>query len=425
MVHNMVWFACVLSSVSAASTDWKTVTTTANQCWANIASCPKHPSSGNREWKHKNNIASESKCLEHARHVWNWCGSVEGAVVKTRFTSAGETFVETISVCGDAELDAQGKCSRTGCWRTVGSCPNHPTSSLIGKWGKQQGAERTEKQCHDQAIHVRSWCGTANNDMSGSRFYGTGAWKTGIEVSTITATCTTGFEPRAGSGVCQKVGCWNKISACPAHPTHGGVAEPVPNTHLTKENCAKAATWIGADWCKLDGPNDTSTTTWYGKDGEENGRKGTASSFSPAPTAAPVVVKKKVATTTAAPCPQVKCANPAPCSYVPSALLNADGCPMHPCGIRTCKTTQAPTAANCPITCMAFDKDGARINGPSVKTVHHIKTKHTTSNDAGEHGPSTVHADCKKTVGGCQVSKVITHTCAHNQETGVCACTCK
>ena len=32
---------------------------------------------------------------------------------------------------------------------------------------------------------------------------------------------------------------------------------------------------------------------------------------------------------------------------------------------------------------------------------------------------------CKKTVGGCQVSKVITHTCAHNQETGVCACTCK
>ena len=144
-----------------------------------------------------------------------------------------------------------------------------------------------------------------------------------------------------------------------------------------------------------------------------------------APTAAPVVVKKKVATTTAAPCPQVKCANPAPCSYVPSALLNADGCPMHPCGIRTCKTTQAPTAANCPITCMAFDKDGARINSPSVKTVHHIKTKHTTSNDAGEHGPSTVHADCKKTVGGCQVSKVITHTCAHNQETGVCACTCK
>jgi hypothetical protein len=74
---------------------------------------------------------------------------------------------------------------------------------------------------------------------------------------------------------------------------------------------------------------------------------------------------------------------------------------------------------------MAFDKDGARINSPSVKTVHHITTMHTTSNDAGEHGPSTVHADCKKTVGGCQVSKVITHTCAHNQETGVCACTCK
>ena len=54
--------------------------------------------------------------------------------------------------------------------------------------------------------------------------------------------------------------------------------------------------------------------------------------------------KKKV---TPVACPQVRCANPAPCSYVPSALLNADGCPKHPCGIRTCKTTTAAPASSC------------------------------------------------------------------------------
>ena len=261
------------TTTTTTKPDWANGAAAANQCWETISKCPKHPDTGLGKWTHQHkNIATESQCAAHARDLWDYCGSVEGAVMKTRFVTAGETFVEKISVCGDAVLTAQGTCSRTGCWRTVGSCPNHPTSSLIGKWDKAQGAERTEAQCHDTAIDVRNWCGTPNNDMVGSAFYD----QSGLEVSKLVATCITGYEPRADSGVCQKVGCWSETSACP--PRGSQATSPTFTNYATKERCAKAATWIG-NWCKIDGP-DTSVTAWYGMDGEENARESMTTSTS-------------------------------------------------------------------------------------------------------------------------------------------------
>jgi len=320
------------------------------------------------------------------------------ALVGTFATASATTYTSSVW-CGanDGEITTQAACQAA-----AGSAGVAFRSNAGGEWhagcivhdGGAYFVQRTEGAAHSRASNQGYLC---NNVKSHKQGTWCGAYDGMITTEAGCKSAATmnnvGFKSAAGNE-------WH--AGC---IVHDGGAYFVAMTQQGQHSRPSNQGYL----CNNVAPTTTTTTA----------------APTTTTTAAPVVVKKKVATTTAAPCPQVRCANPAPCSYVPSALLNADGCPMHPCGIRTCKTTQAPTAANCPITCMAFDKDGARINGPSVKTVHHIKTQHTTSNDAGKHGPSTVHADCKKNVGGCQVSKVITHSCAHNQETGVCACTCK
>ena len=89
------------------------------------------------------------------------------------------------------------------------------------------------------------------------------------------------IEPRADSGTCQKVGCWQEITACPFNPTSFMIGKQQPNTWvlpMTKERCASTAKDT-ASWCKMDGAEDRAVSTWYGIDGEENNRVGTITTF--------------------------------------------------------------------------------------------------------------------------------------------------
>jgi len=70
---------------------------------------------------------------------------------------------------------------------------------------------------------------------------------------------------------------------------------------------------------------------------------------------------KKVSPVPPTACPTPSCANPAPCMYVPSPLLNADGCPMHPCGLRVCKTTTTTAAPPAPSCCDPTDPTNLSI----------------------------------------------------------------
>ena len=87
------------------------------------------------------------------------------------------------------------------------------------------------------------------------------------------------------------------------------------------------------------------------------------------------------------------------------------------------KPTEPVPVSNCPVTCKAFDQAGQKIVAAGVQ-VHHIKTRHVRSNAAGAHGPPMVDAKCVDTVGGCQTAPVVKHTCKHDEDTGVCSCTC-
>lgn len=255
---------------------------TVHECWIHSDKCPNHPSEPVGKW-HRNtwhNAAqtSEAACLKRARDYWHWCGNTDGDVVKARYlATGGTTFVEKVEKCGpNKALNAEGQCIRTGCWRTVASCPKNPTNPAIGAWVKYTWKEVNEAQCLEQGHYIRTACGLTDG-MSAARWYD----GNGIVVSSMTAKCSKGYEPRAGSGACQKVGCWQKISSCPFQPTNFMIGKAQPNTwiqDMTKERCAATAkgTW---NWCKIDGPEDSTVSTWYGVDGEENGRAGTPTTF--------------------------------------------------------------------------------------------------------------------------------------------------
>ena len=66
--------------------------------------------------------------------------------------------------------------------------------------------------------------------------------------------------------------------------------------------------------------------------------------------------------------------------------------------------------AKCPVTC---ERQG-----------HHIFVTHKGSNNAGAHGPRTKHSSCTGSVGACQKSKPVAHTCMYNEDVKKCACTC-
>jgi competence protein ComEA len=256
---------------------------TVHECWVHVSKCPKRASEPVNRWRretwHKAAQTSETECLARARAMWNWCGNSDGDVIKARYlASGGTTFVEKIERCDQgAALNAQGQCTRSGCWRTASACPKWPTTSFIGKWQQhpQQGLD--EAQCHKQAHDIRLSCQMAEGTSSATRWYDA----SGLEVSSLTATCARGYEPRADSGTCQKVGCWQEITACPFRPTSFMIGKQQPNTWLlpmTKEKCASTAKNT-ASWCKMDGAEDRAVSTWYGVDGEENNRVGTITTF--------------------------------------------------------------------------------------------------------------------------------------------------
>jgi competence ComEA-like helix-hairpin-helix protein len=260
---------------------------TVHECWFHADVCPNHPNEPVGQWRrntwHNAAQTSEAECFKRARDYWFWCGNSDGDTVTSRYlATGGTTFVEKVERCeADKELAADGKCVRTGCWRTISSCPNNPTNPNIGAWVKYTYSEVNEAQCHEQGYDLRTNCGLTTG-MSAARWYD----RNGLVVSMMTAQCAKGYAPHADTGMCQKVGCWQRVSSCPFQPSNFMIGKERPNlwtqemtfTDMTKETCAATAKKMW-DWCKIDGPEETATATWHGMDGEENDRMGTRTTY--------------------------------------------------------------------------------------------------------------------------------------------------
>ena len=90
-------------------------------------------------------------------------------------------------------------------------------------------------------------------------------------------------------------------------------------------------------------------------------------------------------------------------------------------------TKSSPTDAygsdSCPIKCISTQAGGASSHDQSSKSWI-VQVFHTTNHAAGAHGPATQSTDCADNAGGCTASKVVPHTCKHDESTNTCKCTC-